>query len=134
MHPNERLVREFHEAQRVFYAGGAVEPLHEYLTEDVVWHVPGRNAIAGDHTGLDEVVAYFERRRALTDATFRVLVRAVLADDELVMQLADGVAERDGRQFDWRTVGVFRIADGRIAECWLVPFDQYAFDEIWSGG
>jgi hypothetical protein len=29
-------------------------------------------------------------------------------------------------------VGVFRIADGRIAECWLVPFDQYLFDELWS--
>jgi hypothetical protein len=27
---------------------------------------------------------------------------------------------------------VFRIADGKIAECWLVPFDQYLFDELWS--
>jgi ketosteroid isomerase-like protein len=134
LHPNERLVREFHEAQRVFYAGGAVEPLLEYLAEDIVWHVPGRNAIAGDHTGLDEVVAYFERRRALADATLRVIVRAVLANDELVMQLADGIAERGGRTFDWRTVGVFRIAGRRITECWLVPFDQYAFDEAWSRG
>jgi hypothetical protein len=29
-------------------------------------------------------------------------------------------------------VGVFRIAGGKIAECWLVPFDQYLFDELWS--
>jgi hypothetical protein len=29
-------------------------------------------------------------------------------------------------------VGVFRIADGKIAECWLVPFDQYLFDDLWS--
>jgi hypothetical protein len=27
---------------------------------------------------------------------------------------------------------VFRIADAKIAECWLVPFDQYLFDELWS--
>jgi hypothetical protein len=33
---------------------------------------------------------------------------------------------------EWETVGVYRIADGRIAECWLVPFDQGAFDEIWA--
>jgi hypothetical protein len=27
---------------------------------------------------------------------------------------------------------VFRVAEGRIAECWLIPFDQAAFDRIWS--
>jgi hypothetical protein len=29
-------------------------------------------------------------------------------------------------------VGIFRVHEDRIVECWLVPFDQYAFDEIWS--
>jgi hypothetical protein len=29
-------------------------------------------------------------------------------------------------------VGIFRINDGAIAECWVVPHDQDAFDEIWS--
>jgi hypothetical protein len=29
-------------------------------------------------------------------------------------------------------VEVFRIADAKITECWLVPFDQYLFDELWS--
>jgi hypothetical protein len=33
---------------------------------------------------------------------------------------------------DLATVGVFRIAGSKIAECWLVPFDQYLFDELWS--
>jgi ketosteroid isomerase-like protein len=134
LHPNERLVRDFHDAQGRFYAGGEVDPVAAYLADEVVWHIPGRNAIAGDHTGLAAVIAYFERRRALAKMTFRIDVREVLANDDLVMQLADGVAERDGRRYDWRTVGVFRIAGGKIAECWLVPFDQYAFDEAWSGG
>jgi predicted SnoaL-like aldol condensation-catalyzing enzyme len=49
-----------------------------------------------------------------------------------VVQLADGQLERDGQLRSWQTVGVFRIADGKIAECWLVPFDQYRFDELWS--
>jgi predicted SnoaL-like aldol condensation-catalyzing enzyme len=48
------------------------------------------------------------------------------------VQLADGQLERDGQLRTWQTVGVFRIADGTIAECWLVPFDQYLFDELWS--
>jgi hypothetical protein len=27
---------------------------------------------------------------------------------------------------------VFCVAGGKIAECWLVPFNQYLFDELWS--
>jgi hypothetical protein len=29
-------------------------------------------------------------------------------------------------------VSVFRLADGKIAECWVLPYDQSSFDEIWS--
>ena len=66
------------------------------------------------------------------DRTFRIEVRAVLANDEFVLQLADGTATLAGTSREWRTVGVFRIEGGKIAECWLVPFDQYSFDQIWS--
>ncbi|HEY8637956.1 MAG TPA: hypothetical protein VIL64_01850 [Solirubrobacteraceae bacterium] len=41
--------------------------------------------------------------------------------------------DRADREWEWRTVGVFRIRAGRIAEAWLVPFDLYAFDEAWGG-
>jgi hypothetical protein len=30
------------------------------------------------------------------------------------------------------TNAIFRIAEGKIAECWVVPHDQGAYDEIWS--
>jgi hypothetical protein len=60
------------------------------------------------------------------------VLRGLLADDEWAVQLADGELERDGQLRTWQTVGVFRIVDGKIAECWLVPFDQYLFDELWS--
>ena len=48
------------------------------------------------------------------------------------MQLAGGRAQLGGAIREWETVGVFRIADARISQCWLVPLDQYAFDEAWS--
>jgi ketosteroid isomerase-like protein len=94
--------------------------------------VPGRSAIAGDYRGVDEVLAYFTKRRALADATLRIEPRGMLADDERVVHFAGGRVERNGRTWEWETVGIFRVAGGRIAECWLLPFDQYAFDEIWS--
>ena len=68
----ERTLARLHEAQAAFYAGGPPEPLHEVLTEDIVWVVPGRNAIAGEYRGLDAVIDYFTRRRALADRSFRM--------------------------------------------------------------
>jgi hypothetical protein len=59
-----QLLRRLHEAQGAFYAGGEEAPVRALLTEDVHWHVPGRNAIAGDYHGIDAVLAYFRRRRA----------------------------------------------------------------------
>jgi len=129
---SERIVREFHARQGRFYAGGEGAPLRELLTDDVAWHVPGRSPIAGDHEGIEAVMDYFERRRALASTTFRVHVREVLARGDLVIQLAGGTAELGGREAEWETLGVFRVREGRIAEGRLVPFDQYLFDELWS--
>lgn len=132
--PDDRVevVRAFHLAQREAYAGRGMDPLRAWLTEDVVWHVPGRSQIAGEHRGVEAVLAYFDARRRLTDETFRVIVHGLALIGDRVVQLADGSAVRDRRQVSWETVGVFRVKDGRIAECWLVPFDQYGFDAIWS--
>jgi hypothetical protein len=30
------------------------------------------------------------------------------------------------------TAGVFRMVEGKIAECWVLPYDQYRFDDIWA--
>jgi uncharacterized protein len=126
------VVREFHERQRRFYAGGDAEPLRAMLADDVVWHVPGRNPLAGDHRGIEAVMDYFARRRDLARATFRIQVHDVLASGDLVVQLAGGTAELGGSVVEWETVGVFRVRDGQLAQGRLVPFDQYLFDRVWS--
>jgi RNA 2',3'-cyclic 3'-phosphodiesterase len=127
------VVRRFHAAQAGLYAGsGGVDAVRELLAEDVVWHVPGENAIAGEHRGVEAVLAYMDTRRRIMDGTFRVSVHGAALIAGRVVQLAGGTAVRDGRSVAWETVGVFRVDGGRIAECWLVPFDQAAFDAIWS--
>jgi uncharacterized protein len=132
MHTNATLIRDFHNALGHFYAGGDIEAVRAMLTDDVVWHVPGRSAIAGDHVGKNDVLDYFHRRRQLGRGSFKVNVHDILANDARAVLFAGGQAERDGRSIQWETVGIFGIADGKIVDCWLLPFDQYAFDEIWS--
>jgi 2'-5' RNA ligase len=126
------VVRRFHASQARGYAGGGFEGLVDLLSEDVVWHVPGVSAIAGEHRGVEAVLAYMDARRRIMDDTFRVEVHGAALIAGRVVQLAGGHAVRDERPVSWETVGVFRVAGGRIAECWLVPFDQAAFDRIWS--
>jgi ketosteroid isomerase-like protein len=133
VYPNARLLKAFYQAQAAFYAGGDdTATLRGLLADNIAWHVPGRSPIAGHYYGHREVLGYFAARRRRAKATFRVLPRAILADEQWVVQLADGQLERDGQLRTWQTAGVYRIADGKIAECWLLPFDQYRFDELWS--
>jgi RNA 2',3'-cyclic 3'-phosphodiesterase len=127
------VVRRFYDAQARVYTGSApADSLLAVLDEDVVWHVPGASAIAGEHHGIESVLEYFDTRRRMTDSTFHVTVHGAAIIAGRVVQLAGGRALRDGREVSWETVGVFRVVHGRIAECWLVPFDQAVFDEIWS--
>jgi RNA 2',3'-cyclic 3'-phosphodiesterase len=127
------VVRRFHALQARVYDGSASpDSMRDVLDDGVVWHVPGASAIAGEHRGLDAVLEYLDTRRRMTDSTFRVTVHGVAMIAGRVVQLAGGRALREGREVRWETVGVFRVADGRIVECWLVPFDQAEFDQVWS--
>jgi ribosomal protein S18 acetylase RimI-like enzyme/ketosteroid isomerase-like protein len=128
------LLRRLHDAQNAMYAGGDTEPLRSLLTETIEWHVPGDNAIAGHYRGLEQVLAYFARRRDVADSSFTLHPGDLLTGDgERVAALVDGTATIAGTERVWSTVGLYRIEGDRIAECRLLPLDPIAFDEIWSG-
>jgi ketosteroid isomerase-like protein len=128
------LLRRLHEAQGAFYAGGSGEALRAELPRDVVWHVPGRSAIAGRFEGIEAVMDYFARRRDLASKTFQLHPGEVLiGDGDHVAVLTDGTAVLGGEERRWSTVGLYRFRSGRIAECWLLPLDPEEFDRIWRG-
>ena len=121
-----------HRAQGAFYAGGPRRPLRALLTEDVAWHVPGDNLIAGNYQGIDEVMSYFSARRELAGRTFRLHPGDVLVGEgEIVASLTDGTASIAGEQHRWSTIGLYRFRNGLISECQLVPLDPGEFDRIW---
>jgi ketosteroid isomerase-like protein len=127
------LLHRLHDAQTAFYTGGDDAPVRALLHPEIEWHVPGANAIAGDYAGIDEVLAYFARRRDLASRSFRLHTRDVLTGDrDHLAALTDGTATIGGRERRWSTVGLYRVRDERIAACWLLPLDPAAFDEIWS--
>ena len=129
----EALLARLHAAQGDFYAGGDDAPLRALLHPEVEWHVPGRNAIAGDHRGVEAVMAYFARRRDHAARSFRMHPGDVLVGEgDRAAVLTDGAATIAGREERWSTVGLYRLAGDRIAACWLLPLAPAAFDRIWS--
>jgi acyl-CoA thioesterase FadM/ketosteroid isomerase-like protein len=125
------VVDEFLRRQREMYAGADDRAVEELLAADIVWHVPGTSPIAGDYRGREAVMGYFRRRRALAGGSIEVVKHQELEGPDVVVQLADGKAALGGRQLEWRTAGVYRVASGRIAEAWLVPLEQEQFELAW---
>jgi acyl-CoA thioesterase FadM/ketosteroid isomerase-like protein len=111
------------------YAGDDRQSVEDLLADDVVWHVPGSNPIAGDYRGKDAVLGYFRRLRSLTGATVRISEAGQVHHDDALVHLTDCAAQLGGRNVLWRTASAYRIANGRIAEAWLVPLDQQHSDQ-----
>jgi predicted kinase/ketosteroid isomerase-like protein len=128
------IVDKLHAALGDVYAGGDMGPLRELLTDDVSWHVPGRNVIAGAYRGIDEVFGYFVLRREHAGNTLRLHPRELLVGDgQHVAVLTDGSAVLGGEMRRWSTVGLYELRDRQIAACWLLALDPSAFDEAWTG-
>ncbi len=116
------------------YAGGPIEPVLELLPTDIVWHVPGKSVISGDHRGTRQVVDYLERRRQLANDTMQLHPGEVIVEGEAVAQFVEGTAVLAGKQVSWQTIGIYRVdlQHRWIREVWLVPLDSDLFDRIWG--
>ncbi len=123
-HQNEILLRMAYDAQ----ARGDIDAYLDLLSEDVVLHVPGRSRIAGEYRGKEEVRGHFMEIASLWGGTFRTEIHDVLAGEEHVVGLVRGRAERDSGAVDLPRVHVWHVRDGKLAELWGHPEDQYAFD------
>jgi ketosteroid isomerase-like protein len=127
-HPNEDLIRKGYQA----FGAQDMATLNELFADDIVWHAPGRNQLAGTFRGRDEVFGTFQKVGELSGGTFKLDLHAVFADDEHAVVLARATGEREGRKLDDNTVQVFHIKDGKVTEQWLHPGDAYASDEFWG--
>ena len=129
-HPNEEMLREAYDA----FAKGDMDAVRErYWTEDITFHVGGRNSLSGTYRGADEVLRFFGELAARTEGTFQVAeLHAVLADDEHAVALARLSGRRGDKSLDVDAAHVFHLRDGRVAEFWDHPADQYAWDEFWE--
>ena len=126
-HPNVEVMRLADEAM----ARGDIEGFFSFYTEDVVVHIRGKNRLAGDYQGRDQLQALFGRfMEAVGEYSFEN--HAYVADGEHGIILQNSKAVRDGKTLELQEVFVFHFRDGKFAEMWYVPVDQSLFDS-WVG-
>lgn len=125
-HPNEELIRSGYDA----FNRRDVATIMSLLADDVVFHIPGHSQQSGDFSGKNGAGAYFSKVGELSGGTHRLEIHDVLANNEHAVALLRAKAERDDKTFDMNVAHVWR--QGKAAELWILPGDQYAFDEFWS--
>jgi uncharacterized protein len=118
-------------AERAFSTGDLAS-LSEILADGIVVHVPGRNALSGNHTGRDAILAYNERIFELSDGTYQNKVHEILATDEHIVVLQRNRASRGEKTLDINEALVLHVHDRKITEVWELYEDQHAFDDFWS--
>jgi uncharacterized protein len=126
-HPNAATYRKTADAlrRRDFPAITAM------LDEDVVWHVPGKHARAGDIRGRDAVLSWLAD---LIETGFWLREHDVFANDEHVCALSYMGARRPSGNAETRVVSIFHFRNGRQTERWFCPEDPAAWDRIFDGG
>jgi uncharacterized protein len=125
-HPNVARIRDGYAA----FAAGDFAVLTDLFADDLVWHVGGRNQLAGEYRGRDAVFAFFGKLMEVTEGSFHLDVHAVLADDEHAVALVFGTASRGGQSLTDTAAHVFHMRDGKVVEYWNATTDQYVFDEL----
>lgn len=104
----------------------------DLLSDDVVFHVPGRGALAGEHTGKAQVLDYLGKLNDRVGDALRLEPDSFIAEGGRVAALVRIRGERNGRVLDDRGVHVFAVTDGRISERWSFPHDTYVVDEFFA--
>jgi ketosteroid isomerase-like protein len=104
----------------------------ELLADDVVYHFPGRSAVAGTYRGRAEVLGLFGAFGRLLGAPPRLDSHDVVASEAHVVELATHSAAYRGQPYEWHAVRIYHIDGDRISEIWLMIEDINAFD-AWLG-
>lgn len=127
-HPNELMVYEAFSA----FSVGDLEAVGRTWAPDIVWHVPGRSQVAGDHKGAGEILVFLTKLDTLTKGTFKVELQNALCNDEIGFSLHRWMAELGGKPFVSFDVLVYRFEDGEVAEIWSHPFDHRLAEDLFS--
>jgi len=126
-HPNARMLMEAHEA----FQQGDMETLFSIFAEDMVWHVPGNNRLSGVYRGKAQIMANFATLADVAD-TYWAHPLDYFGSSDHVALVAEVRATRGDQTLREKEVLLFRVADGKLAECWHLGLDPEGWDRFFA--
>ena len=128
-HPNEELVRQGYKA----FGEGDMDTLRSLFAEDAVHVATGKSPIAGEYTGVDNILAYYGTLFELSGGTFSADLQKVSVEgDDTVVATHRDRGQRAGKTLDQDEELTFTLADGKFTRLVEKHSDQAAYDDFWS--
>ena len=113
------------------WLAGDLTTVLDLYHDDLVLHYGGSNPLTGDHHGKDAAITALLTVQAKTERV-PIEVIDVQESDE---HASAWVRERwivDGEPVELMRLLVYRVADGKLAECWLFDHHQALVDRVLS--
>jgi ketosteroid isomerase-like protein len=102
-----------------------------FLADDLLIHIPGRSAFAGQRFGKAAAVDYIQSiRRRYRDGAIELELIDMLCSDERVVLLVRERFHGDGEPIEIRRANVYRVQDDKVVEVSIFEADQYVVDEL----
>ena len=127
-HPNAVLFRRGYTA----FQNGDLDAVRTLFAPDIVWHVPGKSHLAGDHAGVDNVIGLFTRQFEETGGNFKVEVHDILANDEHAVALGTVIASKGGKSLRDNYTQVAHFKGDQLVESWIFDEKQDEVDAFWG--
>jgi uncharacterized protein len=102
-----------------------------FLADDLLIHIPGRSAFAGQRLGKDAAVGYIENIRSrYPEGGIELEVIDMLCSEERVVLLVRERFHGQGPPIEIRRANVYRVKGGKVVEVSIFEADQYVVDEL----
>ncbi len=122
-------VRQFYTA----LAQGDFETVGALLSDDLVWHQPGKGTLSGIYNGKQNVFAHLGRMAQLSNGTFAIdQVDYVTENSDLVVAAVGFAVSANGHSMQMKGVDLFRFENELIKEVWLFSERIDEEDRFWT--
>ena len=114
------------------FESGDLDLLGTVMSQDVVWHEPGRSSLAGDYKGPEAVLGFLRSLKEKSGGTFNIKILEVVSQPERAVVFQKETAKRGGNVLDVIAAVDFEIHHSKITEVTVYQADTYQFDEFWG--
>jgi ketosteroid isomerase-like protein len=108
------------------------ETLTRIFTDDMAFRGRGPVPFAGDHYGVDGLLAALRTVFDLTDGDVKLEQLFCVADDEWGAEWEHAFYGRNGRTLETHNSFIYRFDDGRIREMWFIAAEPAAAGSFWA--